>query len=172
MTIREWTPEDLPAVRHITWETWVATYSSFIPMEDLRGYFGEHYSIEALAELMKEPGFHGLLAVGDDTAAGYAKIKYNAEERRCYVSSLYILPGYQGKGIGTMLLSKGEEYARGFGVAEIWLGVMIQNASAVAWYKKIGFQFVEEAPFTMGRTTVNHLIGYRKLVSPPSPRTA
>jgi diamine N-acetyltransferase len=167
MTIRQWTNEDLAAVRQITWETWVATYSSFIPMEDLRGYCDEHYSIEALAQLMAAPSFRGLLAIEDGVPAGYAKVKYAGEEKRCYLSSLYILPAFQGRGIGGRLLAAGEEVAAGFGVAEIWLGVMVQNTSALAWYRKIGFQFVEEAPFTMGKTTVNHLIGYRPLSPRP-----
>ncbi len=163
MTIREWTTEDLPAVRHITWETWVATYSSFIPMDDLRGYFEKVYSVEALAALMEPSTFQGLLAIEDGVPAGYGKVKYNSGEKRCYISSLYILPDFQGRGIGGKLLARGEEFARTFGVDEVWLGVMVQNTGALAWYRKIGFQFVEEAPFTMGKTTVNHLIGYRKL---------
>ena len=163
MIIREWTREDLPAVRHITWETWVATYSSFIPMEDLRGYCDEHYSIDALAELMESPSFRGLLAIEDGVPVGYAKVKYNSEEKRCYLSSLYILPAFQGGGIGSRLLAAGEKFAGTYGVGEVWLGVMVQNSSALAWYRKIGFEFVEEAPFTMGKTTVTHLIGYRAI---------
>jgi diamine N-acetyltransferase len=163
MSIREWTSDDLPSVRHITWETWVATYASFIPMEDLRGYFDEHYSIEALTKLMDPKVFHGLLAIEDETPAGYAKVQYNVDEKRVYLSSLYILPAFQGRGIGGRLLACGEEHARVFGVREIWLGVMVQNTSALAWYKKLGFDFVKEEPFTMGKTSVNHLIGYRPL---------
>jgi len=137
-------------------------------MDDLRGYFEEHYSVKALGELMASSGFHGLLALLDGEAAGYGKVKFNDQERRCYVSSLYILPAYQGKGVGSKLLTKAEGYARGFGVDEIWLGVMEQNTTALAWYRKIGFQFVKEAPFTMGKTTVNHLIGYRPIALTPS----
>jgi ribosomal protein S18 acetylase RimI-like enzyme len=166
MVIREWTVEDLPAVQHITWETWVATYASFIPIEDLRAYYDEQYSIEALKKLMEPPTFRGFLAVEEGVPAGYAKTKYDEEEKRCYLSSLYILPGYQGRGIGGRLLAVGEAFARTFGVTEIWLGVMVQNTSALAWYRKLGFQFVEEAPFTMGKTTVSHLIGYRELGAP------
>jgi ribosomal protein S18 acetylase RimI-like enzyme len=161
--IREWTEADLPDVRNITWVTWVATYASFIPLEDLRGYLDEHYCVEALAVLLKDPEFRGLIAVEEGKPAGYAKVKYNPTEKRCYLSSLYVLPEFQGHGIGKKLLTNGEAIARTFGVDEIWLGVMVQNTPALEWYKRIGFQFVEEAPFTMGNTTVNHLIGYRKI---------
>jgi ribosomal protein S18 acetylase RimI-like enzyme len=46
---------------------------------------------------------------------------------------------------------------------EIWLGVMVQNVDALAWYRKLGFIFEREEPFTMGKTTVPHLIGFKKI---------
>ena len=50
----------------------------------------------------------------------------------------------------------------------VWLGVMSENAPTITWYRSLGFAFVEEAPFTMGRTTVRHLIGF-KLLTPTDP---
>ena len=47
---------------------------------------------------------------------------------------------------------------------EIWLGVMLQNTRTRQWYERIGFVFVKEEPFTMGATSVPHLIGYRPIV--------
>jgi hypothetical protein len=40
---------------------------------------------------------------------------------------------------------------------------MVQNTQALAWYRRVGFQFVEELPCTMGGTTVPHLVGYRAI---------
>jgi ribosomal protein S18 acetylase RimI-like enzyme len=86
----------------------------------------------------------------------------NQQEKRFYVSSIYVLPLYQGKGLGMKLIRAAETWAIANHFDDVWLGVMMQNVNALAWYKKIGFQFVEEAPFTMGQTTVNHLIGYKR----------
>jgi ribosomal protein S18 acetylase RimI-like enzyme len=85
----------------------------------------------------------------------------NRDAGRLYVSSLYVLPAEQGRGIGSRLLEEAERSARTDSVSQIWLGVMQQNAEAVAWYRKKGFFFVREEPFTMGETSINHLIGYR-----------
>jgi len=38
---------------------------------------------------------------------------------------------------------------------------MVKNTGALAWYRNKGFQFVREAPFSMGATTVEHLIGFK-----------
>lgn len=73
------------------------------------------------------------------------------------------MPDFQGKGIGTKLLHATEECALSFDVDAIWLGVMTQNLPALNWYRRIGFQFESEEPFTMGNTTVMHLIGFRKI---------
>jgi len=37
---------------------------------------------------------------------------------------------------------------------------MVKNEPAVSWYKKMGYEVVENAPFTMGKTTVDHYIGF------------
>lgn len=163
VTIRQWTTGDLPAVRQVTWETWLDAYSSFIPESDLRRYFDEHYTLDALTQLFHTPLMNGFVAEVNGSVVGYVKTKFNKEENRFYVSSLYILPGRQGMGLGGKLMAAAEELAKTLGADSVWLGVMTQNAPALDWYKRHGFTFVEEAPFTMGQTTVVHLIGFRKI---------
>jgi diamine N-acetyltransferase len=167
---REWIEEDVDAVRRITWQTWIATYASFIPARDLRSYFNQHYSLEALRQLWEDKHFRGYIAVVESVPAGYAKTNYSVSENKLYVQSMYVLPEHQGRGIGRLLLRCAEKRAREFDLDRIWLGVMVQNANALAWYRKIGFEFVEETPFMIGETTVQHLIGYRLLqnVTPES----
>jgi ribosomal protein S18 acetylase RimI-like enzyme len=80
---------------------------------------------------------------------------------------VYVLPSYQGQGIGGKLMRAAEERALAAGMKELWLGVMVQNTAALEWYRRNGFSFVEEAPFTMGKTTVNHLIGFRAIAGMP-----
>ena len=171
LLIRQWTLKDLPAVQRVTWTTWLDAYSSFIPESDLKSYFDSHYTLEALSALVQPPAKSGFVALIDDEVVGYAKTLFNGEEERFYVSSLYILPGHQGKGIGGRLMAAAEEHARSFGVESVWLGVMTQNIQALEWYKKMGFEFLEEAPFTMGNTTVTHLIGCRKIRTEAKPKS-
>jgi ribosomal protein S18 acetylase RimI-like enzyme len=162
--IRPWQDADIETIRTITWETWVAAYSAFIPVEDLRTYFDRAYAASALKELQAQSNVDGYVAeIGGETVVGYLKTHLEKAEGRFYVSSVYVLPSYQGMGIGGMLMKAAEERAIAAGMHEVWLGVMVQNTPALDWYRRNGFEFVEEAPFTMGKTTVNHLIGFRKL---------
>src|SRR5512137_1189545 len=96
--VRPWTERDLPSVREITWETWVATYVSLVPLQDLRTYFDEHYSLQALETFFRGSDTGGFLATVDREPAGYARTRFSVEEDRFYVTSLYVRPPYQGLG--------------------------------------------------------------------------
>jgi ribosomal protein S18 acetylase RimI-like enzyme len=165
IVVRPWTEEDIPAVREITWETWVATYAPFVPVEDLREYYERQYSLQELTSFMRQSTTGGYVAFVDSRPAAYVRNGYSDIERRFYVMSLYVLPLYQGHGLGTRLMVASERSAAAWGVDRVWLGVMEQNTRTLQWYRKMGFEFVEEAPFVMGKTSVNHLIGFKLLSS-------
>ncbi|NJD10121.1 MAG: GNAT family N-acetyltransferase [Gemmatimonadetes bacterium] len=164
--VRCWAPTDVPSVRHIAWTTWLATYAGFIPEADMRAFFDEYYTPGILAAYCADEHARGFLAESEAVAAGFAKTVLNRQDGRFYLSSLYVLPEYQGQGIGSRLLRASEEFALTLGATEVWLGVMTQNTASVEWYRRIGFRFEREEPFMMGQTTVPHLIGYRPIAQP------
>jgi diamine N-acetyltransferase len=160
VTIRPWHIDDLEVVRYILWETWKESYSSFIPVDDLLTYFNDHCTLKLLAEQYNDIKVKGLVAEYDEVIAGYEKTYYNEKEQRLYVQQLYILSVYQNLGLGKKLMKSAAELAQSMGLDKVWLGVMVKNESAVGWYKKMGYEVVENAPFTMGNTTVDHFIGF------------
>src|SRR4030042_4602926 len=167
MMIRPWQKADLASIRRITWQSWISAYASFIPESDLRSYFGIHYTDKAFLDMCDDPLTQGFVAETDEQIAGYARLFFNGDENRLYVPSLYLLPDCQGQGMGRRLLEAAEEYAAEKGLDELWIAVMVKNRQALVFYRKVGFQFVREEPFTMGKTTVSHLIGYKKLDRAP-----
>jgi len=166
ITIRRWLRADLPAIQRLLFETWLDAYGSFIPRADLAGYLDLQYSQPKLEALLADPDVTGLVAEAESAVIGYAKLYHNRAEQRFYVHQLYILPARQGLGLGHRLMACAEDRARELGADRIWLGVMVKNAPAVAWYKKMGFTVEEAAPFVMGSTTVDHYIGYLPLPLP------
>jgi ribosomal protein S18 acetylase RimI-like enzyme len=161
--IRPWQREDFPAVRRILRESWNATYSAFIPEEDLRSYFETTYQIDSLTRLYECRFVHGAIGEADGEAVGFARTQFHANENRLYLASLYLLPTHQGRGIGGKLLGVAEEKALAYDLRELWVGVMVQNEAARRWYDRRGFRFVKEEPFRMGGTTVPHLIGFKAI---------
>jgi len=162
--IRPWQKDDFAAVRRILWESWIASYSSFIPEEDLRAYFEATYRIDSLSRLHDASFVDGFIGEADGEAGGYARVQFQKNEDRLYLASLYILPAFQGKGIGGGLLRAAEGKALFRGLKELWVGVMVKNEAAGRWYERRGFRFVKEEPFQMGRTTVSHRIGCKAIV--------
>ncbi len=161
--VRPWQKSDLASVRRITWESWISTYLSFIPETDLKSYFDIHYAEGSFLSMFEDSTMHGFVAEMDGEAAGYARLFFNRYENRLYVSSLYLLPDFQGKGVGRRLLDAAERYATEHGLDQLWIGVMVKNRQALDLYRRVGFQFIREEPFTMGKTTVSHLIGYKSI---------
>jgi ribosomal protein S18 acetylase RimI-like enzyme len=163
IVIRSWEKSDLASIRRITWGAWMSTYLSFIPESDLRSYFDIHYTEESFLRMFDDPSMHGFIAEMDGQVAGYGRLFFSRDENRLYVSSLYFLPEFEGQGMGRRLLEAAEGYGTEKGLEELWIGVMVKNRQALDFYKKVGFQFVREEPFTMGKTTVSHLIGYKRI---------
>ncbi len=160
---RLWMENDFYQIINILEKSWDAAYSSFIPKEDLDFYLQKTYSYEKLKELLQNSDIIGYAAEVEKSCAGWLKLTINNNENRFYISSIYVHPEYQGLQIGKSLMNIAYSTAIEKGFNEIWIGVMEQNIKALEWYKKIGFEFNESLPFSMGRTSINHFIGVKKL---------
>jgi ribosomal protein S18 acetylase RimI-like enzyme len=165
--IRPWQKKDLATISKITLQSWISTYSSFIPESDLTSYVNNHYTETHLLTMFDDPFVFGFVAETGSHIVGYARLVFNRDENRLYVPSLHVAPKFQSQGIGTQLLDVAEEQAAGRGLDELWIGAMVKNKRALALYREIGFLFVKEESFTVTRTTVGHVIGFKKLGQPP-----
>ena len=164
-TVRRWTLDDLTVIQDVLWKTWLDSYSHFIPEEDLRSYFSEHYDLDSLRTLFHNPMADGFVALDDTSIVGFMRTARDPEENRYYVSSIYVLPQYQAKGMGKALMERAAKEAKAFRLDRLWVGVMVQNTQAVDWYKSMGYEVVRTEPFTMGKSTVDHYIGFIKIDS-------
>jgi ribosomal protein S18 acetylase RimI-like enzyme len=118
-----------------------------------------------LRTLFHNPLADGFVALDDEKLAGFMRTARDTEENRYYVSSIYVLPQFQGKKIGKALMNRAGQEAKAFKLDRIWIGVMVQNTQAVDWYKSMGYEVVRTEPFTMGKLTVDHYIGFVKIDS-------
>ena len=158
--IRNWSKEDFLTVKNILLTTWKEAYS-FIPEKDILNHFDEFYSEPKLIEILEDPFSEGIIAEIDTKPAGWMKLYEDKINKKFYVSSLYVLPDFQGFSLGKKLLFESYTIGKQKTYDRVWLGVMKQNVKALEWYQKLGFEFIEEEPFMMGSTQVMHLIGYK-----------
>ena len=162
INLRNWTTNDFQTVRNILLVTWKDAYP-FIPEKDIIIHLENYYSETKLLEFFNDLCVKGILAEIETEPVGWMKLYDDQLADKYFISSLYVLPEFQGYGIGKKLLLKADEVAAKLKYEKVWLCVMKENIKALEWYIKIGFQFVEEEPFKMGDTEVLHLIGYKIL---------
>jgi ribosomal protein S18 acetylase RimI-like enzyme len=158
--VRRWTLNDLTVIQDVLWKTWLDSYKPFIPEPDLKSYFSEHYDLESLTTLFHNPLADGYVAEVDGKVVGFMRTAREPEENRYYVSSLYVLPQHQEKGLGHGLMKRAAEEAKALNLDRVWIGVMVENKGTVEWYEKMGYKAMRTEPFKMGQSTVDHHIGY------------
>jgi ribosomal protein S18 acetylase RimI-like enzyme len=165
MNFRKLQEKDFNDVRNILKSSWHEAYSTFIPQDDLDFFIDKTYSEIELKKIFDNPDYICFVSESKEKVCGWLKLNINKSENRFYLSSIYVLPEFQKNKIGERFyeITCNEAVKNGFN--EIYIGVMIQNERALNWYKKLGFIFYKEDPFTMGKTSVIHLIGKKVLYS-------
>jgi ribosomal protein S18 acetylase RimI-like enzyme len=164
IVIRHSINEDAPYIFELLNETWDAAYSAFIPKKDLTEYLNNTYNISKLELLFSNKDYECYSVLINSKIVAWLKLFEDVEKKRFYLSSIYVLPDFQKFKIGKKLISLSYERAVTKSYDSIWIGVMVQNLKALDWYKREGFNFIEELPFNMSETSVPHLIGQKILI--------
>ena len=90
------------------------------------------------------------LLVWNQEIVGYLGLEHKSFTE--FLSKLYILPDFQGKGIGQQVLNFVEKQAE----YPIELVVQEENVSAIAFYKKNGFEVKEKVSHTFENAHTLH----------------
>jgi ribosomal protein S18 acetylase RimI-like enzyme len=67
--------------------------------------------------------------------------------KAAYTDDVFVLPAWRGRGIAKMLIAEGLHYAHAQGFAEVLLEVKQSNAPAIAVYRAMGYEIVNEEVF-------------------------
>ena len=138
--IREMVKEDTKQVKYAAKKSWHATYEGIIPVEIQENFLNGAYSDEMMERRLE----HSLMLVAEveNIIAGFANFTPVNEQGQTELSAIYLLPEYQGKGIGSSLLNTGIEKLKD--VKEIHLDVEKENTIGTTFYKVKGFRTVDE----------------------------
>ncbi|MBR5452416.1 MAG: ribosomal protein S18-alanine N-acetyltransferase [Clostridia bacterium] len=101
--------------------------------------FADPWSQNAIIEAAQY-GTVFLLAEENGKIVGYLGMKPVLDEG--YISNVAVTNSARGKGIGSALLQKLDEYAKENGIRTISLEVRPSNAPAIALYEKFGYKQV------------------------------
>lgn len=121
-----------------------------------RHYFPEILSLAAIEHLwqrsyrpqaLREQMFAGSVfrwIEHDETALGFLAYRHEPEADRLWLSKLYVLPEYHGRGIGGCALAEVRRAAVALGVREIRLYVFKRNERAICAYRRAGYEIAGE----------------------------
>ena len=150
IAITEAAKADIPTIQEIAHKTWPVAYGEIITKEQLDYMMNLMYSDSALLEqIQKQQQF--FIASEGIHPLGFIAIEHHyRNELVTRIHKIYILPETQGKGVGKLLLDKAVSLAKINDSKVLSLNVNKFN-SAVAFYKKIGFEIVAEEVLEIGR---------------------
>jgi len=148
--ISEATINDIKLIQNIVQITWPITYGEILSKEQLSYMLDLFYSTEALTEQYdkKEQLFY--MIDEDETNIGFIGIEhYYKGKTITKIHKIYLLPETQGKGIGKKVIDEIGKLALENNSTILSLNVNRFN-SALGFYKKIGFEVVDEVNIEIG----------------------
>lgn len=143
--------------------------------EDMAGYLSQNFSTEKQAAELARPGSLILILEIDGEPAGYAHMQDQAAETSLFESPalsqlhpmelirFYLLQAWTGRRLGDVLMQACIEQAQQHGVELLWLGVWEQNARAIAFYRRWGFELVGQHAFQLGEDLQTDFLMARRL---------
>jgi ribosomal protein S18 acetylase RimI-like enzyme len=97
------------------------------------------------AEWLSEPDAFALLACIDSRPIGYALVHmrrgeetWATSDRIAELETLAVLPGFRGRGVGSLLIDRVYDELRRLRVGHLSVSVIASNVDAVRFYKRLG----------------------------------
>ena len=139
-TIRKAVLEDIPQIRAVGSASWRATYTGIFPDAFIENALEQWWSEASFQGSIPNAAACNLVAGQDGHIVGTLMGTVNpGEEGQVHLFRLYIHPDHFGQGIGKQLWQAYLQHLAP-GVKRVDLDVEPQNARAIQFYTRLGFQ--------------------------------
>lgn len=148
-TIRRANKEHCPIIKALAENVFPHTYAKILSSEQIDYMMQWMYSLESLTRQMDE-GHVYFIAFDNATPAGYVSVQQEAPHS-FHLQKIYVLPEYQGQGIGRLLLRTAEKFVQQTYNAPWTLRLNVnRNNTALSFYRKEGFDIETQGDFDIG----------------------
>jgi ribosomal protein S18 acetylase RimI-like enzyme len=150
--------------------TFIQSHGQSASEEDINIYIRFAYSVKKLETELKDPNsiFHFILFQNE--LAGYSKLSLNTtyplinEASIAKLDRIYIDEKFLDSKLGQPLFDFNLEIARQNNQQGIWLYTWVENHRAIKFYKKNGFEIIDEKDFKISNRHSNpNYIMYKSL---------
>lgn len=134
----------------------------FNSKEELLEYLEYSYEPVKLVRSIKKENNVFFIALADQQAVGFIKVKRHSlndhieSVSQMELQKIYLLPEYQGQGIGQQLINAVFKLAEQLAPEFIWLDTHISNEKAIHVYERNGFEKTGRHHFTIGTQTFEY----------------
>lgn len=140
ITIRKADLEDVPQIRVVGSASWRVTYTGIFPDEFIEKALEQWWSEAGFQQVIPNAAVCNLVAEQDGQIVGTLMGTVNpGEEGQVNLFRLYIHPDHFGQGIGKQIWQAYLQHLAP-GVKRVDLEVEPQNARAIQFYTRLGFQ--------------------------------
>lgn len=164
LQIRVGRPGDADRLAVLAAQVWLHTYCTNGVNTEVAQYVLSELTVERFAARLTEPQSHILVAECQEWLVGFAAVKFDAScpsstKSTVELQTLYVQEHFIGQGIGRSLLEAAEAKAREQTAGPLWLAVNAQNAQAIAFYVRQGYNRVGTTYFVLGEDRhENHVL--------------
>ena len=142
--------EDVDRVATLAGEIWRAHYPAIVSHAQIEYMLGERYNRRVMLDELQRADlwWDVLLLAGEHT--GFASYFLTDEPGEMKLDKLYVHQQHQRKGFGGLLIERCCKVARAQGCKQVILAVNKRNASAIAAYRKHGFDIARSVVKDIG----------------------
>jgi diamine N-acetyltransferase len=154
-SFRPATPADSAVLAEIGGRIFWDTFSPDNDHAQLARHIAEVFTTERVAAELADPNVHYLIVEAAGAAVAFAMVERTTPTGigtgpAVFLHRFYVDGAWHGRGIAQTLLAKVEEVARSWEGRRLRLTVWERNFRAIAFYRKVGFEQVGQAPYKLG----------------------
>lgn len=150
MPIRAATEDDTESIRRIAEQSWKTDYPDILTRETAEEAVTDWYTPEQIAAELVQSRALILVAERKETVIGFAHATWNDTEGEGYILRIYVHPDHRQENIGRELLEQTCSALADQDIERINAMVLVENEPGNAFYKRFGFEHVDERETRIG----------------------
>lgn len=163
-TVRDARPDDVPAIQRVADRAWRAAYGDFLTESTIDAAMAEWYDADDLQARIEHEGTCYAVAVSDGHVVGFVTGgPAESDDEVAFLGAIYVDPDAWREGIGSALLGTFETFCRNRAFGRIRFGVLSENESGQSFYRKHGYEAVDDREGDLFGESITEVVFEREL---------